>query len=68
MKTQLKIVEKNDPIPTPVLCREIVKQYREGLRPPESVVNQHGDQVAPRMDVDEILSKSFKDIGKSPRS
>lgn len=64
MKTNLRLAQKDDPIPTPILCREIVKQYRENLRPSGPIVNQHGDQVAPRMDVDRVLRKSFKDVLK----
>lgn len=64
MRTKLKIVERNDPVPTPILCREIVKQYRENLRPDQPAVNQHTEVVKPRLDVDGVLRKSFKDVGK----
>lgn len=37
MKPNLKLAERSDPIPTPTLCRGIVKEYKNRLKqvPPE---------------------------------
>jgi len=44
-------------------AKEAIRRKRLA-KPSGPIVNQHTSEVAPRMDVDEILKKSFKDIGK----
>ena len=60
MKTNLKVVHKDDPIPAPALCRQIVEEYKSRVKPSGPTVNQHAEIVAPRMDVDKVLKETIR--------
>jgi hypothetical protein len=62
MKPNLRLAKQDDPIPTPVLCKQILEEYRERQKEVVAgpLANQHQEIIQPRLDPDHTLKLSIR--------